>query len=115
MSAYSRSNRWIRRRIAISPFGLRRVMPKRYGSGASGPCDDREGGIHRMAHSLEELRSLPDEELVRLHDHLAQNTSTGVSYYLTELARRDADRQGARMVDLTGEIRTLTGNIASMT
>jgi hypothetical protein len=58
---------------------------------------------------------MPDEELVRQHDHLALTTTQGVDYYLTELARRDADRQGARMVDLTAEIRTLTGNIQSMT
>lgn len=68
-----------------------------------------------MSNPLAELRSLPDDEVIRLHDAIAVHTSVGVDYYLTELARRDADRQGTRMVELTDEIRTLTGSIASMT
>jgi len=54
-----------------------------------------------MAHSLRELRSLPDDELIIRHDHAAESTTTGVSYYLNELARRETDRATQTMLRCT--------------
>ena len=52
---------------------------------------------------------------MRRHDAAAQNTSVGVNYYLEELARRDAQRQGAEVVKLTRDVRNLTIWIAVLT
>ena len=51
-----------------------------------------------MAHPLRELRSLTDDELIARHDHAAESTTTGVSYYLNELARRETDRATRSML-----------------
>ena len=68
-----------------------------------------------MAESIEELRGLSRDELVRRHDSAAQNTSVGTKHYLTELHRRDAEEQSARMVALTQAIHRLTLAIAALT
>jgi hypothetical protein len=46
-----------------------------------------------MAHQLEELRALSDDELVAMHDENAKNTVVGIDYYLNELQRRELSRQ----------------------
>jgi hypothetical protein len=46
-----------------------------------------------MAHELEELRALSDDELVAMHDENAKNTVVGIDYYLNELQRRELSRQ----------------------
>jgi len=61
-----------------------------------------------VAESIEELRSLSDEEVIKGHDQRAGNTVVGTDHYLKELARRDAMRQGERMERLTVSINRLT-------
>jgi len=61
-----------------------------------------------MAETIEELRSLPDEDIIRRHDARTQNTVVGTKHYLNELARRDMERQGERMEKLTRSMNRLT-------
>jgi CHASE3 domain sensor protein len=61
-----------------------------------------------MAETIKELRSLPDEEIIRKHDDEAMHTVVGTEHYLKELARRDAERQGRRMEALTRSMYVLT-------
>jgi hypothetical protein len=68
-----------------------------------------------MSYPLADLRALPDDELIRAHDHLAQNTSVGIDYYLAELARRDALRQEGAIRRLTWVIAVLTAVITAAT
>ena len=68
-----------------------------------------------MTFSLKELRSLPDEELIKIHDHLAQSTVAGVNYYLQELARRDQNVQTEAMLKLTRWITWMTGIVTLAT
>jgi hypothetical protein len=68
-----------------------------------------------VAETIEELRSLSTEEIIRRHDALSGNTSVGTRHYLNELARRDAEEQGRRMVALTRSINRLTWAIAIAT
>jgi hypothetical protein len=42
-----------------------------------------------MSFNIKDLRSISDEELIRLHDAMAVHTSVEVDYYLQELQRRD--------------------------
>jgi len=53
------------------------------------------------AGSVAELRTLSDDDLIHLHDEQARHTVVGVSYYLEELARRDAARQAEALVDVS--------------
>ncbi len=46
-----------------------------------------------MSFNIEELRKLPDDELIKLHDSAAKNTVVGVNYYLEELKRREQVNQ----------------------
>jgi len=62
--------------------------------------------------SLQQLRSLSDDELVRRHDVL-MNPDIGIGFlgpddYLAELNRRAADRQTTWLVRLTWVIAALT-------
>ncbi len=68
-----------------------------------------------MAETIEELRSIPEEEVCRRHDARAVNTVVGTQHYLDELARRDAVRQGERMERLTASINRLTWVIMGAT
>jgi len=68
-----------------------------------------------VAETIEELRSLSDDELIRRHDALAGNTVVGTQHYLDELTRRDVVRQGERMEKLTRSINILTIAIAIAT
>ena len=42
-----------------------------------------------MSFSIARLHALPDDELFRLHDAVAENTFVGVDYYLDEVRRRE--------------------------
>lgn len=42
-----------------------------------------------MSFSIEQLRTKSDDDIVRLHDQVAENTMVGVNYYLDELRRRE--------------------------
>ena len=61
-----------------------------------------------MSELLKELRALPDEVLIQKHDALAQNTITGTAHYLTELARRDLERQTEAVLKYTEQVRNFT-------
>jgi len=61
-----------------------------------------------MSETLHELRSLPDEELIKRHDSLASHTCVGTNHYLGELARRDQDRQTQAMLRYTCWITVMT-------
>lgn len=61
-----------------------------------------------MSETLKELRSLSDEELVVRHDELARQTQVGVQHYLSELARRDQDRQTKAILRYTIWIAIMT-------
>ena len=50
-----------------------------------------------MAHSIEELRRLSDDELIRQHEEAAKSTLVGTGYYLDEIRRRESDRRERRM------------------
>lgn len=60
------------------------------------------------AKTISELRGLSDGDLIEQHDALANHTQVGVDYYLSELNRRVANRQGRRMEQLTIVIGGLT-------
>lgn len=45
--------------------------------------------VKLMSFSIEQLRTKTDDDIVRLHDQAAENTTVGVSYYLDELRRRE--------------------------
>ena len=62
-----------------------------------------------MSFSLKELRNTSTEELVKRHDHAAENTVVGVGYYLNELSRRDQEAHMQAMVRLTWWIAGMTG------
>lgn len=68
-----------------------------------------------MTYTLAQLRQASDDELISRHDALAESTVVGVSYYLEELARRDAARTTANMLAMTWSIRALTWMIAVLT
>ena len=75
-----------------------------------------------MSHSLSELKSLPDQQLVAEHDDHARNTIVGVNYFLAELRHRDLkrlaesqQRAAEKMERLTKWITWLTVFIAIMT
>jgi len=75
-----------------------------------------------MAYSLEELKGLSDEELIRQHDAVARNTALGVNYFFDELQRRETARNNAvqekanrTLVRLTWVIATFTVVIAILT
>jgi hypothetical protein len=68
-----------------------------------------------VAETIEELRSLPRDEIIRRHDASAVHTVVGTQHYLDELARRDAEEQGRRMEALTWSINVLTWVITGAT
>ena len=61
-----------------------------------------------MSETVEQLRALTDEELVRRHDHHAQRTVVGTQHYLDELNRRYQERQTASMLRFTKWITIMT-------
>jgi len=67
------------------------------------------------SYNYQELRKVSDEELIKAHDAKSVSTEGGVNYYLDELRRRDAARQGDRLEDMTRKILWLTVCIAVLT
>ncbi|MDE2716949.1 MAG: hypothetical protein OXI33_08030 [Chloroflexota bacterium] len=61
-----------------------------------------------MSETVEQLRALTDEELVRRHDRHAQSTVVGTQHYLDELNRRYQERQTASMLRFTKWITFMT-------
>lgn len=61
-----------------------------------------------MASSLEELKSMTDEQLIEKHDSLAGYTSVGINYYLAEMRHREQSKVADRMELLTRRIWWLT-------
>ncbi len=41
-----------------------------------------------LCRTIHELREIPDERLIELHDEQARNTFVGISYYLDEYTAR---------------------------
>ena len=61
-----------------------------------------------MHESVNDLRGLSDDELIRRSDSLARNTVVGTQHYLDELNRRDQVRQTEAMLALTKWITRMT-------
>ena len=61
-----------------------------------------------MAESVNDLRALSDDELIRRYDGLARNTVVGTQHYLDELSRRYQVRQTEAMLALTKWITRMT-------
>ena len=68
-----------------------------------------------MSERFGELRALSDDELETRYDLHAANASAGVGFYREEFARRRAERQGDRMVEMTDDIRRLTVHVRNLT
>lgn len=56
-----------------------------------------------MAESVETLRGLSDDDLVRRHDRLAKDTVRGTRMYLDELDRRSRERSAVAAENLAQE------------
>lgn len=65
--------------------------------------------------SYAKLRSLPEEELVRLYDSAAPHTELGVGYLRDEIARREAERQTGEISKMTRQMRNMTFWITVLT
>jgi hypothetical protein len=77
--------------------------------------EDRQKNLY--AKTFGELRGLSDDELRRQHDEMIEGgfyTADPV-YYLSELARRESDRQTTAMVTQTSTMVRLTWFIGAMT
>lgn len=61
-----------------------------------------------MSYTYEQLRRISDNELIKQHDACAKNTGAGVSYYLEELSRRDANRINESMLKYTKWVTAMT-------
>lgn len=68
-----------------------------------------------MAHSIEELKKLSDDELIRKHDEEAKNTVVGTRYYVDEIRYREQARLTSVMLRLTVAIFVLTGIVTVAT
>lgn len=68
-----------------------------------------------MAPKLHELRAMPDDELVRRYDSIAEHTGVGTAFYLEELVRRQTARTSVKMIGLTAQIRLLTLAVTAAT
>lgn len=65
--------------------------------------------------TVEHLRSLSEEELIRLHNEEMQHRAAHYNVYLDELRRREAVRQGERIEELTTSLNRLTWWIVVLT
>ncbi len=68
-----------------------------------------------MDPSYGQLREMSDEQLITSHDRSAKNASLGLSYYLDELRRREADPQTQSMVEATITIERWTKRVTILT
>jgi hypothetical protein len=64
---------------------------------------------------IDRLRAMSDQELIAEHDRVAEHTQIGTEFCPSELARRDAARQTAKVVKLTRVITWLTGIMTVLT
>jgi hypothetical protein len=65
--------------------------------------------------NVEHLRSVSEEELMRLHNEEMKNRADHYNVYLDELTRRETIRQGQRMEALTTSLNRLTRWIVGLT
>ncbi len=68
-----------------------------------------------MAETIAELRALCDDELIARHDAHAATVQVATNHYLTELARRNQDRQTQAMLELTETMLEYTATIKRLT
>jgi len=68
-----------------------------------------------MSLNVSELRSMSTERLIELHDAKAVHTSTGVNYYLEELARRDSQEVLNAVAANTSDVREQVEQFARLT
>ncbi len=68
-----------------------------------------------MSYPVSELRALGSDDLIARHDSIADNAAVGITYYLDELARRDAAESTNRLVELTEELARLTRTVTYLT
>ena len=68
-----------------------------------------------MSYSLKDLRSVPTEELIAMHDKLASWTQPSVSYCLGEIKRRDDEKTNAEMLEISRQMRRHSRWITAMT
>ena len=57
-----------------------------------------------MAQSYAELRSTSKETLVREYDRIAGHTQLGLDFYSSEIARRDAAEETAKIVEMSQQM-----------
>lgn len=60
-----------------------------------------------MSHTIDKLRHLSDEQLIKEHDEKAKHTVVGTNYYVDELDRRSRDRSDKAMHELAVESQKL--------
>jgi len=71
-----------------------------------------------MSYGIKELREMTDEQIIKEHDDLAQQTShnnLGLNYFINELQRREQNRQTETMLLYTRRMLWLTVFVALLT
>lgn len=68
-----------------------------------------------MAHSISELRTLSEKQLIEEHDELARSTIVGTNHYLAELARRDQQKTNAELLQHSRAMTRMTIMITVLT
>ena len=68
-----------------------------------------------MAQSYAELRSTSKETLVREYDRIAGHTQLGLDFYSSEIARRDAAEETAKIVEMSRQMLDATLQMRDMT
>jgi hypothetical protein len=58
--------------------------------------------------TLQELRSMTDDQLVETHDNLAKHTGVGTQHFLDEIARREQTKQTEAILSYTRWMTWLT-------
>lgn len=69
-----------------------------------------------MSHKLRDLQALSDNQLIDLHDEVAQSTVAGVNYYLDEFRRRQmaAAMRSSHRVAAAAVLLSAVGTIAGV-
>lgn len=68
-----------------------------------------------IAYSIEQLRKMSDQELIREHDRIANQTEVGLQYFLDELRRRENERTNEQMRVLSEAVSKMTWRIELLT
>lgn len=68
-----------------------------------------------MAPTVKELRRMTEQEIIERHDQGIEHVQAGTTYWLDELAQRQADRHTRTMLRLTWVIAALTVTIGILT